>query len=99
MSLWDYLNKTNLPIKKEVDFQIQKEEQRPFDSGVDYDLRGFFNKYGNLQPQATNGHLTDEFKIVIHPSYSVESRYYKGGPFAINWNEPLYKKLSRYGAI
>ena len=41
MSLWDYLSKTNLPTKKEIDYQVIKSQQRPNDSGMDYDLRGF----------------------------------------------------------
>lgn len=96
MSLWDYLSKTNLPTKKEIDYQVVKSQQRPNDSGMDYDLRGFYNKYGNLSPQATNGHLTDEFKTQIHPTFSVESKYYNKEPYAVNWESPLYQKLSEY---
>lgn len=96
MSLWDYLSKTNLPTNKEIDYQVIKSQQRPNDSGMDYDLRGFYNKYGNLSPQATNGHLTDEFKTQIHPTFSVESKYYNNEPYAVNWESPLYQKLSEY---
>lgn len=96
MSLWDYLSKTNLPTKKEIDYQVIKSQQRPNDSGMNYDLRGFYNKYGNLLPQATNGHLTDEFKTQIHPTFSVESKYYNNEPYAVNWESPLYQKLSEY---
>ena len=99
MSLWDYLQKTNLPINQEVDFQIQKHQQRPYDSGIDYDLRGFYKQYGNLQPQATNGHLTDEYKTIIHPTFSKESNYYNNEPFAVDWNKGLYKKLSDNGVM
>lgn len=99
MSLWDYLNKTNLPTKKEIDYQVIKSQQRPYDSGADYDLRGFYSQYGNLSPQATNGHLTDEFKTEIHPTFSNESKYYAGQPYAVDWESPLYSKLSDYGVL
>lgn len=91
--------KTNLPINQEVDFQIKK-SQSPFafDSGQDYDLRGFWKKYGTLEPDATNGHLTDEFKLPNHFTYSNESKFYQGEPYAVNWGSKLWKKLSEYGA-
>jgi hypothetical protein len=101
-SLWDYLNKTNLPTEKEVGYQIKKSNS-PFanDSGMDYDLRGFYNKYGTLQPTATNGHLTDEFKTQIHPTFSIESKYYTGEPYAVDWEseQQPYKRLSELGIM
>lgn len=99
MSLFEKLQKTTLPINKEVDFQLIKEQQRPYDSGADYDLRGFYSQYGNLQPQATNGHLTDEYKTLVHPTFSNQSNYYNGEPFAVDWNSKLYRKLSEYGVL
>lgn len=40
----------------------------------DYDLQGYYNKYGSKGP-AANGHLTDEFKKPNHVTFSNESIY------------------------
>lgn len=46
-------------------------------TGKDYDYRGFYQKYG--APDISKGqHLTDEFKLPNHPTYSVESQYAQG---------------------
>ena len=82
---------TPLDIRQETDFQLLKNMQRPYDSGYDYDLRGFYSQYGNLQPQATNGHLTDEYKLPIHPTFSTESNMYNGQEYAVDWNNPVWQ--------
>lgn len=46
-------------------------------SGTDYDYRGFFKKNGPVDVSA-GAHLTDEFKLPNHPTFSVESRYAVG---------------------
>lgn len=94
--IWQYIG-TNLPINREIDYQVNKSQYRPWDTGYDYDLRGFYNQYGTLSPQATNGHLTDEYKYPIHSTFSVESKYYNGQPYAVDWNKPLWKVLSEEG--
>lgn len=62
-SVYYYLNQTNLPSIQEISYQIMKNNS-PFanDPGLDYDYRGYFKRYGTLNPNATNGHLSDEFK-------------------------------------
>ena len=91
---------TVLNPKDEIAFQIAKLNS-PFadDSGVDYDYRGFYQKYGDLTPQATNGHLTDEFKLPNHPTFSIESRYYTGQPYAVDWRKEPYKTLGNLGIL
>jgi hypothetical protein len=91
---------TRLSPKDEIAFLMEK-ARSPFkdDSGVDYDYRGFYKKYGNLTPQATNGHLTDEFKYPNHPTFSIESKYYNGQPNAIDWSKEPYKTMARIGVI
>ena len=96
-SIWDLYN-TPLSIQDEIQFQLNKYNS-PFrnDSGIDYDYRGFFKKYGNLNPQATNGHLTDEYKKPNHPTFSIESNYYTGQPYAVNWNSDYGRLLQALG--
>lgn len=94
--IWQYMG-TNLPINREIGYQVNKSQYRPWDTGYDYDLRGFYNQYGTLSPQATNGHLTDEYKYPIHPTFSIESKYYNGQPYAVDWSKPLWKVLSEEG--
>ena len=97
MSIWDAYN-TPLNLSNELRFQIAKANS-PFrnDSGYDYDYRGFYNKYGNLTPQATNGHLTDEYKKPNHPTFSIESNYYTGQPYAVDWNSNYGRVLQLLG--
>jgi hypothetical protein len=46
----------------------------PTEANPDYDLMGYLAKYG--QPDQSKGqHLTDEFKLPEHPSFSEGSRY------------------------
>lgn len=45
-------------------------------SDADYDLRGFYRKNPNWSPDAPDAHMTDEFKLPNHPTFSNESRYY-----------------------
>lgn len=97
MNIWDAYN-TPLSLSDELKFQIAKANS-PFrnDSGYDYDYRGFYNKYGNLTPQTTNGHLTDEYKKPNHPTFSIESNYYTGQPYAVDWNSNYGKILQLLG--
>lgn len=69
------------------------------DSGYDYDYAGFYKKYGNFTPQATNGHLTDEYKKpYLHNTFSTYSNYYDGSQGnAINWNNQPYKFVGNMG--
>ena len=98
-SIFDYYN-TILPINMEAGYQINK-SLSPFnrDSGSDYDLRGYYNKYGSLVPTASNLHLTDEFKKPNHPTFSNQSMYYTRQPYAVNWNKYPYNYLSQMGII
>lgn len=82
---------TPLNLKDELMFQVIKNNSNfKNDNGYDYDLRGFYKKYGTLNSQATNGHLTDEFKKPNHETFSSQSRYYSGQPWAINPNGYTY---------
>ena len=90
---------TFLPLRQEVGYQLDKYYTRPDDTGYDYDLRGFYNKYGTLIPLSTNGHLTDEFKYIIHPTFSNASKFYDGQDFAVNWEKAPYRQLSEYGIL
>lgn len=100
MNQWQRAYNTILSPKEEIAFLMEK-QRSPFkdDSGVDYDYRGFYQKYGNLTPQATNGHLTDEFKLPNHPTFSIESKYYNGQPYAIDWSKEPYKTMARIGVL
>lgn len=46
-------------------------------TGKDYDYRGFYKKYGAADVQSGQ-HLTDEFKLPNHETFSDESRYAVG---------------------
>ena len=46
-------------------------------NGTNYDYRGYFKKYGPVL-LSEGQHLTDEFKLPSHPTFSVESIYATG---------------------
>ena len=69
-------------------------------TGENYDYRGYFKKYGPVKLGETE-HLTDEFKLPSHPSFSNESIYGQpgtpGAPLAGSWNgEEYMPSLARY---
>lgn len=64
-------------------FEQWKAENAPKDSGKDYDLRGAYE--AGLKPSAEDGHFSDRFKLPNHPTFSIESQYYKPGMPAGRW--------------
>lgn len=62
-------------------------------TGKDYDLRGFYDKYGPVNVNVKGGqHFTDEFKLPNHETFSTESRYAVGDNAARagHWNGDTY---------
>ena len=57
-------------------------------TGKDYDYRGFFQKYGPAQ-LGSGQHLTDEFKLPAHKTFSNESVYFNDQtkPYAGRWEQ------------
>jgi hypothetical protein len=43
-------------------------------SSPDYDMTGYISKYG-VPDQSKGQHLTDEFKLPNHPTFSTNSKY------------------------
>lgn len=59
----------------------------------DYDLRGYYNKYGAvIINKNSTQHLTDEFKLPNHKTFSNESIYYNYStmPQGGHWNGDVY---------
>jgi len=59
-------------------------------TGLDYDMRGFFKKYGAADVNVAGGqHFTDEFKLPNHATFSNESKYATGdyAKYAGSWGE------------
>lgn len=62
-------------------------------TGNDYDLRGFFKKYGAADVNVAGGqHFTDEFKLPNHQTFSNQSAYATGAAaeLAGTWNGDTY---------
>ena len=53
-------------------------------TGNDYDLRGFFKKYGPVA-HTQGQHFTDEFKKPNHQTFSDQSKYSKGNTQGGSW--------------
>jgi hypothetical protein len=92
---------TALPPAQEKAYQAWRAKlPRPLQYEGDYDLRGFYQ--ANPTFKATAGqHLTDEFKLPNHPTFSDESRYYNADTAHLggHWdgdvfvpNDPRYKQ-------
>jgi len=69
-------------------------DKDPYHPAQHYDLLGAFragytrtDKKGNPSPK---GHLPDIFKLPGHPTFSIESRYYKPGMPAGRWEGNKY---------
>ena len=58
----------------------------PDDSNQQYDYRGFYKKFGNVQMNKGE-HFTDEFKLPGHPTFSIESKYSNPKTLGGNWNQ------------
>jgi hypothetical protein len=60
----------------------------PQGAGTDYNMRGFFDKYGAVDHK-TGQHFTDEFKLPNHESFSDQSNYAVGpaGAHAGSWDD------------
>lgn len=67
-----------------------KQKYAPRDSGQDYDLKGAYE--AGLTP--TNGHFADTFKLPNHPTFSIESKYWKKGMAAGRWEGETYVPMS-----
>lgn len=63
-------------------YEQWKAKYAPEDSGQDYDLRGAYE--AGLVPSA-NQHFPDTFKLPGHPTFSIESKYWKPGMPAGRW--------------
>lgn len=72
-------------------FEQWKSKYAPNDSGYDYDLRGAYE--AGLVP-GENGHFSDLFKKPNHPTFSIESKYYKPGLPAGRWEGEKYIRMS-----
>ena len=91
---------TRLSPKETIAYMLAKKNSDfANDSGYDYDYKGYWKQYGGFDTNAANGHLTDEFKKPNHPTFSIESNYYNGQPYAVDWNSPAYKFLSERGYL
>jgi hypothetical protein len=67
-------------------------------TGTDYDLRGFFKKYGPVKVNVAGGqHFTDEFKLPNHETFSDQSIYARGANAARagHWDGERYVPAQR----
>lgn len=76
---------TRLNSIEEDTYQLWKQKlPQQLQSEQDYDLRGYYKETGG---EDAEGHLTDKYKKPNHPTFSVESKYYKKGMWAGKWDE------------
>ena len=68
---------TELSGKEESIYQKYKQSLGEQGTEHDYDLRGYWKKYGQFeQPHELGAHFTDEFKKPNHPTFSTGSIYH-----------------------
>lgn len=94
-NIWDYYN-TPLGLKETAQYLMDK-SLSPWrnDSGYDYDLQGYWK--ANRSFPSTTFHLPDTYKKPSHPTFSNESIYYTGQPWAIDWMSNPWVTLSNMG--
>lgn len=69
-------------MAEKLSFEEWKKRYAPHDSGADYDLHGAYE--AGLMPDE-NHHFPDTFKKPNHPTFSVESKFWKPGMPAGRW--------------
>jgi len=74
-------------LKQGLTFQQWKAQYAPHDSGKDYDLRGAYE--AGIVP-GPDQHFPDTFKLPGHPTFSIESKYWKPGMPAGRWEGEKY---------
>lgn len=95
------VQRTSLPPEQEEQYQAWRQKigmtaekgmnMTPDGTGTDYDMRGYFAKYG-ATAHADGQHFTDEFKLPNHPTFSDQSKF-ATGPAAVlagHWNGDTY---------
>lgn len=89
---YTYKYNTDLPPEREDQFRTWLDAQSKIADRdmsrdlYDYDLRGYFARYGSgdIEP----GHMTDAFKKPNHPTFSTESNYHgKDGLEGGTWSK------------
>ncbi len=92
--------RTSLDPSMEAKFQQWKATlPTRLQSDSDYDLRGFFRKNPNWSLDQPDAHMTDEFKLPNHPTFSNESRNFNPETkhLAGKWNGDVFVPFdSRY---
>jgi len=78
-------------LAKKMTFEEWKAKYAPHDSGQDYDLRGAWE--AGLIP-GPDQHFPDTFKKPNHPTFSIESKYWKPGMAAGRWEGEQYIPMS-----
>ena len=81
----------NSKRSSKLTFEEWKAKYAPHDSGADYDLRGAYED--GLLP-GENGHFSDKFKRPNHPTFSIESKYWRPGMPAGRWNGEEYIRMN-----
>lgn len=87
------VQQTRLQSSQEAAYQQWKATLPPrLQYEGNYDLRGFWQKNPNFSVDKPGQHMTDEFKLPNHPTFSDESKYF--GPetrhLAGHWNGDVY---------
>ncbi len=73
----DTLYGTQLTPEEEARFSSWRKTMPPrLQSDSDYDLRGFWKKNPNFSLDRPDAHMTDEFKLPNHRTFSNESMYF-----------------------
>lgn len=87
---------TQLDSSKEQAYQKWKQTlPKNLQYEGDYDLRGFYKDNPNFNVANPEQHLTDKYKKPNHPTFSVESKYYKEGMPAGTWDGDTYVPINR----
>lgn len=61
---------------------------------------GIYDYYNTrLSPQLEIMFQVDKYKKPNHFTFSNQSKYYNGQPWAVDWNREPYKTLARLGVL
>lgn len=95
-----YKNGGEPTMKEYQDFNNFRKTVNPDYIGPDYDLQSAFRELPikvleDWKRDPEKNHLPDTYKLPNHPTFSIESKYYKKGMPAGYWNGDTYVPIDR----
>lgn len=91
------MSQDQLPYGNQQRRYATLKEWQDAERGAGYDLEGYINKYG-IPDQSRGQHLTDEFKLPNHITFSDQSKYHTPETPGGQWKQEQDNKWHYYAS-